>query len=62
MARHSKSLKPVVIQKRKEPKLTRLDAENDENVFMRKEFIYGTDCRGEAFLSMPHLIYGSFPS
>lgn len=58
----SKSLKPVVIQKRKEPKLTRLDAENDENVFMRKEFIYGTDCRGEAFLSMPHLIYGSFPS
>ena len=58
----SKSLKPVVIQKRKEPKLTRLDAENDESVFMRKEFIYGTDCRGEAFLSMPHLIYGSFPS
>lgn len=58
----SKSLKPVVIQKRKEPKLTRLDAENDENVFMRKEFIYGTDCRGEAFLSVPHLIYGSFPS
>ena len=58
----SKSLKPVVIQKRKEPKLTRLDAENDESVFVRKEFIYGTDCRGEAFLSMPHLIYGSFPS
>lgn len=57
----SKSLKPVIVQKRKEPKLTRLDSDNDENVFMRNEFIYGTDCRGEAFLSMPHLIYGSFP-
>lgn len=58
----SKPLKPVVIQKRQEPKLTRLDGDDDENVFMRKEFIYGTDCRGESFLSMPHLIFGSFPS
>ena len=39
-----------------------LDKEDDENVFMRKEFIYGTDARGEAFASFPHLIYGSFPA
>jgi phage major head subunit gpT-like protein len=51
-------VKPVMVQQRKTPTLTRLDSENDENVFMRKEFIYGTDARGAAFLSMPHLIYG----
>ena len=55
-------LKPVVVQKRKEVKLTRMDHETDDNVFMAKEYIYGTDARGEAFLSFPHLIYGAFPA
>lgn len=49
-------IKPVFVQQRKEPVLTRLDRENDENVFCRKEYIYGTDARGEAFLAFPHLI------
>lgn len=56
------ALKPVVVQKRKDVKLTRMDHETDDNVFMAKEYIYGTDARGEAFLSFPHLIYGSFPA
>jgi phage major head subunit gpT-like protein len=55
-------LKPVMVQQRKMPKLTRMDKEDDENVFMRKEFIYGTDARGAAFLSLPHLIYGGIVS
>jgi phage major head subunit gpT-like protein len=50
-------LKPVMVQKREEPKLTRLDKDDDEAVFMRKEFIYGTEAMGAAFLAMPHLAY-----
>lgn len=52
-------IKPVAVQQRQLPKLTRMDRDNDENVFMRKEFIYGTDARGEAFMTFPHLIYGA---
>lgn len=62
LADTTKPLKPVIVQKRKEPVLTRLDREDDDNVFFRKEFIYGADCRGEAFTSFPHLIFGSFPN
>lgn len=58
----SKPLKPIIVQKRKEPRLTRMDNDSDDNVFMRKEYLYGTDARGAAFLSFPHLIYGSFPA
>lgn len=58
----SSPVKPVAVQKRREPKLTRLDSDNDENVVMRGEYIYCTDARGEAFLTLPHLIHGSFPS
>lgn len=50
-------IKPVMVQKRKEPKFTALDRETDENVFMRKEYLYGTDARGAAFLTLPHLAY-----
>lgn len=51
-------LKPVAVQQRKLPVLVRLDSEDDENVFMRNEYMYGTSARGAAFLTMPHLIYG----
>jgi phage major head subunit gpT-like protein len=50
-------LLPVCVQKRKLAKLTRMDKDDDENVFMRKEFLYGTDCRGESFLTLPFLAY-----
>ena len=50
-------LKPVFVQQRKLPALIRLDNDSDENVFSRKEYIYGTDARGEAFKAFPHLIY-----
>jgi phage major head subunit gpT-like protein len=48
---------PVCIQKRKLPTLTRLDRDTDECVFMRNEFLYGTEARGEAFLTLPFLAY-----
>jgi phage major head subunit gpT-like protein len=50
-------MKAVYVQKRKEPVLVRMDRDTDENVFMRNEFYYGTDARGESFLTLPHLAY-----
>jgi phage major head subunit gpT-like protein len=47
----------VAVQKRKLPKLVRKDQETDENVFMKAEFLYGTDARGESFLTLPFLGY-----
>lgn len=57
LAATSGVLRPLVVQQRKQPMLTRLDRETDDNVFNRKEYVYGTDARGEAFLAFPHLIY-----
>ncbi len=57
LASTSGIMKPVFVQQRKMPVLTCLDRCDDENVFSRKEYIYGTDARGEAFLAFPHLIY-----
>jgi phage major head subunit gpT-like protein len=53
-------MKPVYVQKRKEPILTRMDRDTDTNVFMRNEYYYGTDARGAAFLTLPHLAFGGF--
>jgi len=53
-------MKPVYVQKRKEPTLTRMDRDTDNNVFMRNEYYYGTDARGAAFLTLPHLAFGGF--
>lgn len=50
-------LKPVMVQQRELPVLTRLDKADDENVFMANEYIYGTNASGASFKSMPHLIY-----
>jgi phage major head subunit gpT-like protein len=47
----------VAVQKRKLPVLTKMDKDDDENVFMRKTFLYGTDARGESFLTLPFLAY-----
>lgn len=50
-------IKPVCVQKRKLPVFTAMTRDTDENVFMRKEFLYGTDARGEGFLTLPFLAY-----
>jgi phage major head subunit gpT-like protein len=51
-------MKPVYVQQRKKPVLTRMDRDTDTNVFMRNEYYYGTDARGAAFLTLPHLAFG----
>jgi phage major head subunit gpT-like protein len=55
-----KPFKPIIMFMRKRPnRLIRLDREEDENVFMNRQFIYGTDGRAEVAFAMPHLIYFS---
>lgn len=54
-----KPVKPFIMQMRQEPRFIALDNPDDENVFMRKEFIYGVDYRGAVGYGLPHLIYGS---
>ncbi|WP_236233738.1 Mu-like prophage major head subunit gpT family protein [Pseudomonas tohonis] len=41
----SRVLKALILQKRKNYNFVTLDGETDENVFMRKEYIYGVDAR-----------------
>lgn len=55
----NKPIKPFILQMRKEAQFVVLDNYDDENVFMRKEFIYGVDYRGAVGYGLPHLIYGS---
>lgn len=41
----SKGIRPFIFQKRQDYNLVRMDKENDENVFMRREYLYGVDAR-----------------
>jgi phage major head subunit gpT-like protein len=53
-------IKPVLVQKGEEPVLIRKDREEDDNVFDRDEYVYGTRAYGAAALALPHLAYGGF--
>lgn len=52
-------LKPIIFQKRKPIKLTSLTKDDDENVFMRDEFIWGADGRSNAGYGFWQMAYGS---
>lgn len=41
----TRPVKPMIFQKRREYELKRKDAPNDDNVFMRDEYLYGVDAR-----------------
>lgn len=55
----SKVLKPMIYQNRKPFQLTTITAENDPNVFMRNEYIYGVDGRCNAGFGLWQLAYMS---
>ena len=55
----TKPVKPLIYQEREKPKFVSLTNETDENVFMRKEFIYGADSRGNAGYAFWQMAYGS---
>lgn len=50
-------VKAVGLQKRKLPELTRMDKDDDQEVFMSNNFLYGVHARGEGFLTLPFLAY-----
>ena len=55
----SRPLKPLIYQERKKAKFVSLTSETDENVFMKKQYIYGADSRGNAGFGFWQMAYGS---
>jgi len=53
------SVKPLIMQVRREPEFTALDNPTDSNVFERGAFKYGADWRGQAGFGLWQLAYGS---
>lgn len=55
----SRAIKPMIFQKRIDYSFQRLDRENDENVFMDDEYLYGVRARVNAGLGLWQLAYAS---
>jgi phage major head subunit gpT-like protein len=55
----SRMLKPIILQKRKAWDLVRKDNPTDDNVFDRKEFVYGTDARHNVGFGFWQFAWGS---
>jgi phage major head subunit gpT-like protein len=55
----SRAIRPFIWQLRKPYQLVRKDQATDDNVFMNKEFIYGTDARCNVGLGLWQLAWGS---
>lgn len=54
-----RSLKPIIFQERKKAKFTALTKDDDENVFMMAEFLYGVDARDGVGYGFWQMAYGS---
>lgn len=48
-------VKPFIVQIRKQPQFVQLTDPTTENVFMRKQYLYGVDSRGNAGYALPFL-------
>ncbi len=55
----SKMIKPIIFQERKDYSFLALTDATDENVAMRKEFIYGVDARNNVGFGLWQLAFGS---
>lgn len=55
----SRVMKPLILQKRKDYNFVPKHSETDENVFMRREYIYGTDARLNVGYGLWQLAYAS---
>ena len=54
-----KAIKPIIYQKRQTPELLALTNIDSDDVFMRGEYKFGVEARGEAGYGLPHLAVGS---
>ena len=55
----NRPVKPLIYQERKKVKFVSKTQETDENVFMKKQFFYGADSRGNAGFGFWQMAYGS---
>jgi len=55
----SRVVKPLILQRRTQPQFVSLDKPDDENVFMRRKFIYGVDDRKNVGFGLWQLAYAS---
>lgn len=55
----SRALKPIIYQERKKAEFVAKDALTDENVFNKREFVYGVDCRDAVGFGFWQMAYGS---
>ena len=56
---NSRAIKPLIFQQRKKPEFVSMDSVTDANVFMKKQYLYGADCRDNAGFGLWQLAYGS---
>lgn len=55
----SRAVRPIVYQQRKKATFVAKDSDTDDNVFDRKEYVYGTDCRDNVGFGLWQLAWGS---
>lgn len=55
----TQTLRPIILQKRRDFQFTALDKLDDENVFMNKEFVYGADARANTGFGFWQMAWGS---
>ena len=55
----TRMIKPIILQMRKPYNFVSMDAETNENTFMRKEYLYGVDARLNVGYGLWQLAYGS---
>ncbi|MBZ0251694.1 MAG: Mu-like prophage major head subunit gpT family protein [Candidatus Methylomirabilis sp.] len=55
----TRMVRPLIWQKRSEYNFVRMDSDRDPNVFMKKEYVYGSDGRGNAGYGLWQLAYAS---
>ena len=55
----SRALKPVLFQERKKPQFVAKDNPDDENVFWKKQFVYGVDARYNVGFGFWQFAWGS---
>lgn len=55
----ARPIKPIIFQRRQPPKFVSLTAETDQNVFMRKEYLYGSDERCNVGYGFWQMAFGS---
>jgi phage major head subunit gpT-like protein len=55
----NRTVKPIILQERKAAEFVAKDKVTDDNVFLERMFVYGTDWRGNVGYGFPQMAWGS---